>query len=112
MVLFGTGRQGNVHLENVLASPRVVLKYIVEDDEGKWGQVHEKWGLDDETGPTFLKASNAGTALCDSGVDAVMVVTPTPTHQAIILSALQATISRIWVEPIKVLNAGGQARVL
>ena len=111
-MLFGTGRQGNVHLENVLASPRIVLKYIVEDDEAKWGQVREKWGLDDETGPTFLKASNAGTALGDSGVDAVMVVTPTPTHQAIILSALQATISRIWVEPIKVLNAGGQARVL
>ena len=24
LVLFGTGRQGNVHLENILASPRVV----------------------------------------------------------------------------------------
>jgi len=90
LVLFGTGRQGNVHLENILASPRIVLKYIVEDDETKWGKVREKWGLDEETGPTFLKAGNAGTALGDPEVDAVMVVTPTPTHQAIILSALQA----------------------
>lgn len=92
MVLFGTGRQGNVHLENILASPRVVLKYIVEDDEAKWGKVRDKWGLDEEKGPTFLKAGNAGKALGDAEVDAVMVVTPTPTHQAIILSALQATI--------------------
>ena len=81
-----------MHLENILASPRIVLKFIVEDDEAKWGKVCEKWGLEDKTGPTFLKASNAGTALGDSGVDAVMVVTPTPTHQTIILSALQATI--------------------
>jgi len=88
LVLFGTGRQGNVHLENIIGNPRVHLKYIIEENDAIWEKVKEKWNLGDQI--TFLKAARAEQALGDPAIHACMVVTPMATHQKIIMQGLRA----------------------
>merc|ERR1711936_32722 len=88
LVLFGTGRQGNVHLENIIGNPRLELRYIVEEDISKWEKVKEKWNLSGDT--HFIKANQAEEALSDPSVHACMVVTPMATHQQLILQGLKA----------------------
>jgi len=87
LVLFGTGRQGFVHLGNIVGNPRVSLKYIVEADQSKWETTKENWNLEKTT---FLQPDEADKALCDDSVHAILVVTPTSTHPAIIQAGLAA----------------------
>merc|ERR1712156_662397 len=49
--LFGLGRAGTIHLNNILANRKFELKYIVEDDDFKWKSVTKKLNL---KGITFL----------------------------------------------------------
>jgi len=88
LILCGTGRQGLVHLGNLLASRRADLKYIVEADTKRWSAVRDQWAL--STSVTFLLPNDLQQGLEDQSVQAVLVVTPTPTHQAIVLQSLAA----------------------
>eukprot|EP00091_Calanus_sinicus_P021968 TRINITY_DN6744_c0_g1_i3.p1 TRINITY_DN6744_c0_g1~~TRINITY_DN6744_c0_g1_i3.p1 ORF type:complete len:421 (-),score=142.06 TRINITY_DN6744_c0_g1_i3:131-1324(-) len=87
LVLFGTGRQGFVHLGNIVGNPRVSLKYVIEADRTKWQATKENWNLENTT---FLHPDDADKALSDQSVHAILVVTPTPTHCAIIDAGLSA----------------------
>jgi len=88
LILFGTGRQGNVHLENIIGNPRACLKYIVEENQNIWQKVKDKWSIGDDV--EFLTASNANKALSDPETHACLIVTPMATHQNLILQALAA----------------------
>lgn len=88
VMLCGTGRQGLVHLSNLLASPRVDLKYIVEADTKRWAGVRDQWSL--SASVRFLQPKDLDQGLQDQSVQAVLVVTPTPTHKAIVLQSLAA----------------------
>merc|ERR1712123_78733 len=87
LVLFGTGRQGFVHLGNIVGNPRVNLKYVIEADKSKWESTKENWNLENTT---FLHPDEADKALSDLSVHAILVVTPTKTHCAIIEAGLNA----------------------
>jgi len=88
LVLYGTGRQGFVHLGNIVGNPRVELLYVVEADKSKWEETRDNWGLHKTE---FLLPEDANKALADSRVDAVLVVTPTSTHYSIIMASLKAS---------------------
>jgi len=83
-----TLRQGLVHLSNLLASPRVDLKYIIEADTKRWVGVRDQWSL--SASVRFLQPKDLDQGLQDQSVQAVLVVTPTPTHKAIVLQSLAA----------------------
>ena len=85
--LFGLGRAGSIHLSNILANRKVELKYIVEDDESKWESVIKSLNL---KGITFLKSSEAETLYNDKDLEAVIVATPTYSHEDFIAKSLQS----------------------
>merc|ERR1711915_307238 len=87
LALFGTGRQGFVHLANIIGNPSLSLKYIIEADRNKWESTRENWGLDNTVS---LHPEDAQKALLDDNVHAILVVTPTPTHFDIIQAGLDA----------------------
>ena len=64
--LFGLGRAGTIHLNNILANRKFELKYIVEDDDSKWKSVTKKLNL---KGITFLRSSEAQTLYDDKDLE-------------------------------------------
>ena len=64
--LFGLGRAGTIHLNNILANRKFELKYIVEDDDFKWKSVTKKLNL---KGITFLRSSEAQTLYDDKDLE-------------------------------------------
>jgi len=85
--LFGLGRAGTIHLNNILANRKFELKYIVEDDDFKWKSVTKKLNL---KGITFLRSSEAQTLYDDKDLEAVIVATPTNSHEDYIANSLQS----------------------
>ena len=45
IALFGLGRAGSIHFQNVLANYRVNLRYVVEKDTEKAQALLDKYGL-------------------------------------------------------------------
>jgi len=74
-------------LNNILANPQIQLKYIVEDDDSKWASVTKKLNL---KGITFLRSTEAKKLYDDKSLEAVIVATPTYTHEQFIADSLQA----------------------
>ncbi|XP_017877299.1 uncharacterized protein LOC108623353 [Ceratina calcarata] len=97
LALFGVGRAGTIHLGNILRSPRVKLLYIVDDVESKWGKLKEYWQLEDVI---FLTSKQADKVYNDPNIDAVVVASPTYTHQMIVSKALQAKKAVFCEKPI------------
>ena len=86
--LFGLGRAGSIHLNNILANPQIQLKYIVEDDDSKWASVTKKLNL---KGITFLRSTEAKKLYDDKSLEAVIVATPTYTHEQFIADRYATT---------------------
>ncbi|XP_076653096.1 inositol 2-dehydrogenase [Halictus rubicundus] len=86
LALFGVGRAGTIHLTSIMSNPRIKLMYIVDDIESNWQKLKDYWNLDDVT---FLTSKQATKVFQDPNVDAVMVASPTYTHEAIVKRALE-----------------------
>jgi myo-inositol 2-dehydrogenase/D-chiro-inositol 1-dehydrogenase len=87
-VLFGLGRAGTIHANNILNHPLAKLLYIVEADVDKaqaFVNSHEK--LRDSC--RVLSSDDKEVALTDSNVHAAMCASTTSTHEAIIRSCYQ-----------------------
>ncbi|XP_076236405.1 putative oxidoreductase YrbE [Calliopsis andreniformis] len=95
--LFGVGRAGTIHLSNIIASPRVKLLYIVDDVESNWDSLRDYWHLEDVT---FLNSKQADKVYNDPQVDAVIVASPTYTHEMIVRKALEAKKAVFCEKPI------------
>ncbi|PNF29102.1 putative oxidoreductase YrbE [Cryptotermes secundus] len=85
MALFGVGRAGSIHLSALAHNPRVKLLYIVDDVQEKWDAIRQYWKLDDTV---FLCSNDADKVFLDPRVRAVVVATPTNTHEWIVTTAL------------------------
>merc|ERR1719273_2014864 len=56
IALFGVGRAGGIHLNNILGNPRIKLLYVVDADEQRWKIVSTSLPLEDVT---FYKPEDA-----------------------------------------------------
>ncbi len=62
--LFGAGRIGSVHADNIHANPRTTLKYVVDIDGVAASRLAGKYGA---------TTADVDTALADSSIDAVLI---------------------------------------
>lgn len=85
VALFGLGRAGTIHLNSILTNPRIVLKYIVEEDASKCEAMAKS--LDSVQ---FLHPSMTEVLYEDKEVDAVIVATPTSSHEEYISRSLRS----------------------
>ncbi|XP_076640133.1 inositol 2-dehydrogenase [Colletes latitarsis] len=97
LALFGIGRAGTIHLSNIVTNPRVKLLYIVDDVESNWKNLRDYWHLDNVT---FLNSKQSDRVHNDPNVDAVVVASPTYTHEAIVKSALEAKKAVFCEKPV------------
>merc|ERR1712123_179150 len=86
LALFGLGRAGSIHIANILANPRVTLKYVVEEDD-KFETCRARWNLKDTV---FVKPKDVSSILSDPALTACLIATPTFTHEAFIVASLDA----------------------
>ncbi|XP_011685180.1 PREDICTED: trans-1,2-dihydrobenzene-1,2-diol dehydrogenase-like [Wasmannia auropunctata] len=97
VALFGVGRAGTIHLENIISNIRVKLLYIVDDVESNWRALQKYWRLDNIT---FLNSKQSDKVFKDPNVDAVVVASPTYTHEDIVIKALEAKKAVFCEKPI------------
>ncbi|XP_012532501.2 myo-inositol 2-dehydrogenase [Monomorium pharaonis] len=97
VALFGVGRAGSIHLENIIHNKRIQLLYIVDDVEANWQSMRKYWHLDNIT---FLNSKQSDKVFKDSNVDAVVVSSPTFTHEDIVIKALEAKKAVFCEKPI------------
>ena len=84
-VVFGLGRAGLIHAENIIRNPQAILKWIVELDVEKAQQFVASNLLDTKVVPP----SAIDQVLCDSSVHAAVITTPTPLHEELVLSCVK-----------------------
>uniref|UniRef100_A0ABD2X536 Gfo/Idh/MocA-like oxidoreductase N-terminal domain-containing protein n=1 Tax=Trichogramma kaykai TaxID=54128 RepID=A0ABD2X536_9HYME len=97
VAIFGLGRAGTIHLSNLVNNPRVKLLYVVDDTESKWKDLKEYWRLDDIP---VIGSKQADRVYNDPKVDAVVVCSPTYTHEGIVTRALGAKKAVFCEKPI------------
>jgi myo-inositol 2-dehydrogenase / D-chiro-inositol 1-dehydrogenase len=97
LALFGVGRAGTIHLTNIVSNTRVQLLYIVDDIESNWQSMRKYWRLDNVT---FLNSKKSDRIFKDPNVDAVIVASPTYTHEDIIIKALEARKAVFCEKPV------------
>lgn len=94
VALCGFGRAGKIHFHSIRLNHRCRLKYIVDSfnlpDAYKTIQAHlEEYNLTD-SGVTLVDASQYESALAnDPSLDAVVIATPTETHERYVKTALR-----------------------
>jgi myo-inositol 2-dehydrogenase/D-chiro-inositol 1-dehydrogenase len=90
VAVLGAGRMGRVHVRNLGAIPNAHVVVVADPDGGAA-----------ERGRDLARAGRASTdpmeAIHDPDVDAVVIVTPTPTHASQIEAALRAG-KAVWTE--------------
>lgn len=97
VALFGVGRAGTIHLATIVSNIRAQLLYIVDDVESNWPNLRKYWRLDNVT---FLNSRQADKVFKDPNVDAVVVASPTYTHEDIVIKALEAKKAVFCEKPI------------
>lgn len=97
IAIFGVGRAGVIHLTSLLKNPRVKLLYIVEEDKSKWDSLRSYWSLTDTK---FLSGTDASQVYNDQNVRAVVVTSPTYTHENIVKNALEHNKAVFCEKPI------------
>ncbi|XP_063224009.1 inositol 2-dehydrogenase-like [Bacillus rossius redtenbacheri] len=85
VALFGLGRAGTLHLRNLSFNPRAKILYIVDDIEERMHSCKKYWRLE---GAQCIKMSEADKVFNDPELDAVVISTPTFTHEKITRRAL------------------------
>jgi len=86
--LFGAGRAGTIHLGNLLANPRVQLKYVIEERAERIAEIKKLVGSDSLTKVVGIDQIDA--VLKDNSVQAVAITTPTDSHKDIVLKSLES----------------------
>jgi len=93
VALIGSGRIGAVHLRNILANPRLDLRYVVDVD-AKSAAAAAAQG-------THCKAlTSIDEAIADKSVKGVVICTPTATHRDLIIASVRAGKAVMCEKPI------------
>lgn len=90
--LIGTGRIGQVHFQNLVASPDVELTWIADVFPEVAHRLGEQVGAKVTDNPLELIGSGE--------VDAVVIASPTPTHVELIEAAIDAGVAALCEKPI------------
>ncbi|KAG8178800.1 hypothetical protein JTE90_024662 [Oedothorax gibbosus] len=109
IAIFGLGRIGTIHLENVWKSPRANILYCIDESTERTDFAQNKWDLKGHT--VFLKPSEQDRVFQDRRMDLVIVCTPTFTHESIVLKALESGKAVFCEKPLS-LNDEGIAKCL
>ena len=96
IVLFGLGRAGTFHANNLIRNSRVHFKYIVEEFPQKAYKFVAEHFLDTQV----VRPSEIDHVLADKTVQAVVVTTPTDQHEELILRSLRVGKSVFCEKPI------------
>lgn len=91
VAVFGAGRIGRIHAENVSSNPQARLRYVVDEDPEVAKNVAEALGAE---------AVDEEVALGDSSVGAVVVASSTPSHVPLIMGAARAGKAIFCEKPI------------
>ena len=94
--LFGLGRAGTIHANNIIRNPQARLKYIVDIDENKAKEFVESNLLDTKVVPP----SEVETVLNDPSVTAAVITTPTHLHEDLVVSSLKAGKAVLCEKPV------------
>lgn len=89
--LFGAGRIGRIHAENLRAHPRAAIRYVVDVDAAACMRIAEATGA---------VRTDAGTALADGAVDALLIASPTDTHADLIEAGAAAGKAILCEKPV------------
>ncbi|XP_006813946.1 putative oxidoreductase YrbE [Saccoglossus kowalevskii] len=97
LALIGFGRAGQFHFRNIFADYRVQLSWIVEEDVVRANQVVQNYSL---TSTTVIKSKEIDQVWRDDSVNAVIICTPTWTHESLVRAALKAGKHVLCEKPI------------
>ena len=103
VAVIGAGHWGPNLIRNFEAPPASTVKLVVDRDADRLRQVRDRF-------PGTPVAEDAGAALSDPGVDAVVIATPTATHHGLARAALEAGKHVLVEKPIT--NDSRQAQEL
>lgn len=93
IAIIGTGSMASAHAEAFQALDHVVIKACCDLDEGRAQQFGDRFGISE----TY---TDTDTLLESSGVDAVSIVTPDPTHASLALAALGKGVHVLCEKPL------------
>ncbi|KAJ2951995.1 hypothetical protein O0L34_g4257 [Tuta absoluta] len=96
--MFGLGRAGSIHLSSIMNNPRIILKYIVDDQTSKFAELKKYWQLSNEV--IFLTSKDADKVYNDKAVNVVFIGSPTYTHHDIVTKSLAANKDVFCEKPI------------
>lgn len=96
LAVFGLGRMGLHHVKNILMYPRATLQWIVCENIQDALRVKKEYDLNTHC----VTPDKLDQVFDDSSVDAVMVVSPTGTHENLINKALNADKSVFCEKPL------------
>jgi len=89
--LFGAGRIGSVHADNINANPRTTLKYVVDIDGAAASRLAGKYGA---------TTADVDIALADSSIDAVLIASATVTHADLIKASVKGNKAIFCEKPL------------
>ncbi|XP_039250992.2 putative oxidoreductase YrbE [Styela clava] len=87
LALFGLGRMGLIHFENLQKNPNVRLKYLVDLDQEKANNLKDFHHLDETK---VILPQDDHFVFEDPNVDGIIICTPTDTHVHIAMAAIKA----------------------
>ncbi|XP_049865020.1 uncharacterized oxidoreductase YrbE-like [Pectinophora gossypiella] len=96
--MFGLGRAGSIHLASIINNPRIVLKYVVDDQTSKFADLKKYWNLSDDV--VFLTSKEADKVYNDKTVNVIFVGSPTHTHHDIVVKSIAANKDVFCEKPI------------
>ena len=91
LAVFGAGRIGAVHAENLHTHPAAQVRYVVDVDAAAAAELASRCGA---------RVASAGDALADRAVAAVVIATSTDTHTGLIEAAAAAGKAIFCEKPI------------
>ena len=97
VALCGLGRAGSIHFKGMRLNHRCKLKYIVEDEVEKAKRALSTYNM---TGVKVLAGNDFHIVLEDKEVQAVIVATPTFTHESFCIQSLRAGKAVFCEKPI------------
>lgn len=89
LALCGLGRMGEIHLENILVNRKVCLKYLVETGPGLT-KAHEIVKSKCLSQAKVIDVEKYDEVIADPSVTAVIICTPTDTHEPLVVKGLKA----------------------
>ncbi|XP_050389059.1 uncharacterized oxidoreductase YrbE [Patella vulgata] len=98
LAIFGFGNMGKIHFKNCMMSPRVDVRWIVCLNVNDAKSMVESYNL--HTKCLSIDEANIDNVLNDKSVKAVIICSPTDTHENLIIKALEADKDVFCEKPI------------